>query len=168
MIGLYVLTLAVPAKRDRCLLLMCPEEDLTRQDSCRMVPIQVTMTEGANLGIAIESSHLEEATTHELFMNALTNLDTTILKTEIVALEEGHFRTRLYLRCGERVVDMDASLSDAVSLAIRQNASIFIDEQVFEEVMVPYSREDDEELNEIESFRGFLQNLQPEDFIRAA
>ena len=55
--------------------------------------------------------------------------------------------------------------SDALSLAIRQEAPIFIDEEVLEKASFPYVfRKNPQDEEEIAEFHEFLENLAPEDF----
>ena len=75
------------------------------------------------------------------------------------------FFARLALRQGGRLIELDARPSDALSLAVRQEAPIYIEDNVLERASFPYlfKKAPDEE-EELEEFRTFLEELAPEDF----
>ena len=75
------------------------------------------------------------------------------------------FFAKLSLRQGGRLIELDARPTDALSLAIRQEAPFYIDEAVLERTSFPYvfrTRDDDEAV--MQEFRTFLDTLAPEDF----
>lgn len=57
---------------------------------------------------------------------------------------------------------VDARPSDAIALALRAGASIFVDEKIVPHAITVPKEEDPE----LEEFRSFLENLSPDDFRR--
>lgn len=164
MIPLRVLTLIVTAPGQPSVLVLEPIED-TPEGKSRIVPIWIGTQEATQLGIAIEHVRLPRPTTHDLFLDAVTNLDARVDHVVINGAKGATFFAKLVLRQGGRLVELDARPTDALSLAIRQEAPFYIDEAVLERTSFPYvfrKRADDEAV--MQEFRTFLDTLAPEDF----
>jgi bifunctional DNase/RNase len=68
----------------------------------------------------------------------LESLEASVKRVEITAIREGTFYGRVYLeRAGFEELDYDARPSDAIALALRYEAPIFVNREVFEEAAVP-------------------------------
>ena len=131
----------------------------------RIVPIWVGVNEATQLGVALEHARFTRPMTHDLFLDALTNLDACVDHVLIDRVERSTFYSKLVLRQHNRLIVLDARPSDALSLAIRQQAPIYIDELVLERASYPYvfrTRPSAEE--EMEEFHKFIADLSPEDF----
>ena len=97
----------------------------------------------------------------------LTNLDAQIDHVVINDVQGATFFARLTLRQHDRLIDLDARPSDALALAVRQKAPIYIEEDVLERASFPYVlRRTEPEASEAElsEFKKFLEGLAPEDF----
>ena len=166
MIQMSVQTLVVTNAPNPSILVLCPTEDFEKHRDCRIVPIWLGVVEASQLGMSLENAHFARPMTHDLMMNALTSLDATILRVEIVAQKEQTFYAHLILHQGDRTIELDARPSDAISLAVRQGAPIFMDEDVLQKTSFPFlfhSDKDDQE--EIREFHSFVKNLHPDDFL---
>lgn len=160
-----VQTLIVSAAPAPSILVLQPIEEPSQPGKYRIVPIWVGMNEATQLGIALEKARLARPMTHDLFLDALTNLDARVDHVVINDVKGPTFFARLALRQGGRLIELDARPSDALSLAVRQEAPIYIEDNVLERASFPYlfKKAPDEE-DELEEFRTFLEELAPEDF----
>lgn len=160
-----VQTLIVSAAPAPSILVLQPIEEPSQPGKYRIVPIWVGMNEATQLGIALEKARLTRPMTHDLFLDALTNLDARVDHVVINDVKGPTFFARLALRQGGRLIELDARPSDALSLAVRQEAPIYIEDNVLERASFPYlfKKAPDEE-EELEEFRTFLEELAPEDF----
>ncbi len=77
MVPLKVLTLVVAGPAQPSVLVLQPVED-TPAGKARIVPIWIGPTEAAQIGMALESVKFDRPMTHDLFLDALTNLDTRV------------------------------------------------------------------------------------------
>ena len=146
-------------------LVLCPVEEYERHTTCRVVPIWMGIAEASQLGMAMEKHRTPRPMTHDLMLDALTNLDTRVERVEITKVEGLIFYAQTILRTGERRIVLDSRPSDAVALAVRQGAPIFMDETVLERASYPFEfkHEKDNEV-ELEEFHSFVESLNPEDF----
>lgn len=164
MIPLRVVTLIFAGPTQPSVLVLEPVEEKTAGTS-RIVPIWIGGTEAAQLSIAIEHARLPRPMTHDLFLDAITNLDARIDHVVINAVKGQTFFTKLVLRQGGRLIELDARPTDSLALAIRQEAPFYINENVLEKASFPYLFKDEHNHEaELREFRSFVEKLAPEDF----
>ena len=164
MIPLKLLTLIVMNPGQPSVIVLAPIED-NPADTSRIVPIWIGSHEAAQMGVAIEGVRLPRPTTHDLFLDTLTNLDARIDSALIHDLKGQTFFAKLFIRQGDRVIELDARPTDALALAIRQQAPFYIDEALLDRASFPYvfKRAHNDEA-ELEEFHSFIEHLAPEDF----
>ena len=124
----------------------------------------VGAAEAAQLHLAVTHTKVARPTTHDLLLDALTNLDARIDHAVINDVKGTTFFAKLYLKQGDRMIELDARPSDAIALAIREDAPIYIDEKTLDKGSYPYIIREDASESEIEEFHSFLENISPEDF----
>lgn len=127
----------------------------------RYLPIWIGMTEATAIALAQADEPPPRPLTHDLFRNVLGAFKVSLERVNIVALRDGIFYADLVFSNG---VEVSARPSDSIALALRTDALIFASEEVMRENGV--SMADDQE-DEVEKFREFLDNISPEDFGRA-
>ena len=130
-----------------------------------MLPIWIGPNEAAYVGMAIEGMRSKRPLTHDLFLDAITNLDARVDHVLIHRIEGHVFYSKLVLKQADRLIELDARPTDAITLAIRQGAPLFATEEALDAGSFPYvfKRSHSEEY-ELEEFRSFLEDLSPEDF----
>lgn len=168
MIPVNIKTLIVSAAPSPSIVVLQPVEEAPQFGKFRIIPIWIGINEATQMGIALENARFSRPMTHDLFLDALTNLDARIDHVVINDVQGSTFFARLTLRQHDRLIDLDARPSDALALAARQKAPIYIDESVLERASFPYvlRREENAENSEAElsEFKKFLEELAPEDF----
>ena len=100
--------------------------------------------------------------THDLLRDLLTALDRPLLTVTINDLRDGIFYAELGFDGG---ITVSARPSDAIALAMRTGAIIRSEPSVLAEAGIAIP---DEQEDEVEKFREFLDNINPEDFQRDA
>ena len=96
--------------------------------------------------------------THDLFVATLLQLGTPLQSVRITRLEEGVFFAELVFEAQS----VDARPSDAIALALRAGVPILLADEVLDEAGV--APDPDEEVDEVEQFREFLDTVTPQDF----
>ena len=166
MIEVTILTLIASPAPSPSIVVLRPDEKQPRRGRERVVPIWIGAPEAMNLGFALESVRLERPTTHDLFLDALTSLDATIDHVFINKVKGKTFYAELVLSQHGRLIPLDARPSDAIALAVRQEAKLYIDEDVLEEASFPYLYKESFDNEEVaRDFHDFLEDLDPEDFV---
>ena len=165
MVPVNVYSLIITEHPATSLLLLCPDEDTVGKTQIRVIPILIGATEADQIGAALKGVRMERPSTHDLFMDALTNLDTLVSRVEIDKVEGKSFFSTLFLREEGREIALDARPSDSVSLALRQNAPILIGERVMEETAHLLSVKEKGEGADLAEFHSFIEGISPDDFI---
>ncbi len=163
MIPLKVLTLIVTNPNHPAALVLQPIEE-TPGNKSRVVPIWVGPAEAMQLAIAVEQVKTPRPMTHDLMLDAVTNLDARIDHAVICDVKGTTFFSKLFLRQGERLIDLDARPSDAIALAVRQDAPLYIEESALEKGSFPYIVRENATDAELKEFHNFIENIAPEDF----
>jgi len=130
----------------------------------RYLPIWIGAVEATAIAFAQQGMVSLRPLTHDLFRDVLEVLNVQLRTVNITALRDGIFYADLVFSNGTEV---SARPSDSIALALRTGAQIFASEEILDEVgvAIPAEQEDDEQ--EVEKFREFLDTISPEDFGRA-
>lgn len=165
MVELKVLTLIVTGPGAVSFLVLQPVEEPVGEGKSRVVPICVGPHEALGLGSVLENAKFTRPMTHDLMLDALTNLDARVEHVLVNDVKDGTFYARLCLAQHGRLIDLDARPSDAIALALRQGAPVYIEEDVLERASFPYlfKRPYDEDAI-VEDFKEFLDGVSPDDF----
>ena len=164
MIPVDVLTLIMSPMPGPSILVLQPTADLGKKQNGRVIPIWVGVSEATQLGIALEHVRFARPMTHDLFLDALTNLDSVVESVVIDDVQGPTFFAKLKLQHHGRTITLDARPSDAISLAIREQAPLYMTEAVLEKASFPYLFNESNEEEELEEFRDFISHIAPEDF----
>ena len=113
MIPVRIQTLIVTAAPAPSIIVLQPVEE-TQNGKSRVVPIWIGAAEAAQMGVALEKARFTRPTTHDLFLDALTNLDARVDHVVINDVKGPTFFARLALRQGGRLIELDARPSDAL------------------------------------------------------
>jgi bifunctional DNase/RNase len=96
------------------------------------LPIWVGIFEANAIALEIEKVSTPRPMTHDLLKNLLTELDTRVERVVINDLRENTFFARIHLIRGDSSLSVDSRPSDAIALALRSRAEIFVEEEVLE------------------------------------
>jgi hypothetical protein len=100
----------------------------------RTFPIVISVFEAFAIDRFVKEQRPPRPLTHELLFSVLQQTGVTIERTEVTKLEASTFYANLVLRRGEEKFDVDSRPSDAIALAVRAGAPIFVHEDVIDEV----------------------------------
>jgi bifunctional DNase/RNase len=98
------------------------------------LPIQIGLSEAAAIAATLEKIELPRPMTHDLLMNVIEALGARLERVEVVDLREGTFYGLLHLRKSRGSVRVDVRPSDAIAMALRARAPIFVADDVFRKV----------------------------------
>ncbi len=127
----------------------------------RYLPIWIGPMEATAIAYAQQGLVPVRPLTHDLLRDILEALDVQLRTVNITALRNGTFFADLIFSNGKEV---SARPSDSIALALRTGATIFAADEILEEAGIAIP---DEQEDEVEKFREFLDTISPEDFGRA-
>ncbi|HSJ51494.1 MAG TPA: bifunctional nuclease family protein [Actinomycetota bacterium] len=129
----------------------------------RFLPIWIGQPEAAAIAIALQGVVTPRPMTHDLLKNILEEMAVQVENIVITELREGTFFAVINLRRNGSSHEISSRPSDAIALAVRLGCKIFASEEVLSEASILIPNEGEEE-EEVEKFREFLENVNPEDF----
>jgi bifunctional DNase/RNase len=124
----------------------------------KYLPIWIGTAEASAIALAHQGVEPPRPLTHDLLLGILDKFHGEISQISIDSLDSGVFKASIQFTNQEVV---DARPSDALVLALRASAPIFCQEQVIESAGIDVP--DDQE-KEVDQFRQFLDEVNPEDF----
>jgi uncharacterized protein len=132
----------------------------------KAIPIWIGLFEASAIATELEKIAFSRPMTHDLMNDILKILDVNIKSVEICDLKNNTFFANIHLCREGRDFIVDARPSDAIALALRANAQIFVEDKVIEKSRtIDFGAKvtDLENLKE-DKLKEFLENLSPEDF----
>ena len=132
----------------------------------KAIPIWIGLFEASAIATELEKISFSRPMTHDLVTEILRVLEIEVTKIEINDLRNNTFFANIYLlRDGKNLV-IDSRPSDAIAIALRTNAPIFVDDKVIEKSRnVDFgSKLSDLDNVKEEKMKEFLENLSPDDF----
>jgi len=125
----------------------------------RYLPIWIGAAEAAAIAFAQQGVVPPRPLTHDLLRDVVTALGESLDEVRITDLRDGVFYADLVFTSGKAV---SARPSDAIALALRTGSRIVGADAVLDEAGVPVPEEEEDE---VEKFREFLDQISPEDFV---
>ncbi len=140
---------------------------LRDEEEKRSLPIWVGIFEANAIALELEKIATPRPMTHDLIKNVLEAVDAKVEKIVVNDLRENTFFALIHLRMGEEEVTVDSRPSDAIALALRAGAPIFVDDDVVRRAKTVEAVETaPKEADDQEKLKEWLENLKPEDFGR--
>lgn len=115
------------------------------------LPIWIGKPEADSIALALGGIITPRPLTHDLIKNLLDSIKIRITRVVVTEMLDNTYYALIYLTDGKREIPVDSRPSDAVAIALRVSAPIFVEEGIME-------RKSTDELEE------WLKNLRPEDF----
>jgi len=139
---------------------------LRDEEEKRSLPIWVGIFEANAIALELEKIATPRPMTHDLIKNILEAIDARVLKVMVTDLKDNTFFAVLHLQVGETEYTVDSRPSDAIALALRVAAPIYVDEDVVRKAKsIEVTKEGETvKADDPERLREWLENIKPEDF----
>ena len=138
---------------------------LAEERGNRRIPIIIGTPEAQSIAIFLENLHPPRPLTHDLFISFLRLVNITLKEVDIYKYQEGVFHSELIFNDGMRDIFLDSRTSDAIALALRADAPIYIANDIMKSVAIEILDEDindDSEQFLPEQQGDSMDNLSPE------
>src|SRR5437588_7667657 len=133
---------------------------LREREGERYLPIWVGAWEATAIAFALQGIVTARPMTHDLMKNVLEEVGIHVERIVITELREGTYYATIQMSRNGSSYEVSSRPSDAIALAVRVNVPIFANEDVLTEASIIIK---DEEEQEVEKFREFLDQVTPED-----
>lgn len=112
------------------------------------LPIWVGIFEANAIALQLENVSTPRPMTHDLLRNMIAELDARVTRVVINDLRDSTFFAQIRVITGERTLELDARPSDAIALALRADAPIYVAQSVLDQAQTisPDSEDQDEKV----------------------
>lgn len=141
---------------------MSPIVLLRDKDERNFLPIWIGMFEAAAIAMELQEFTPPRPMTHDLLVDIVEKTGAVIEKVIISEIKDDTFYAVLEIKNKEnKEIKVDCRPSDAIAVAVRTNAPIYVSENVMLKAKMVNQEKDKEET---EKFKEFIDNIKPEDF----
>jgi len=135
-------------------------------DDNRYLPIWIGHPEAAAILMKLQGADTPRPMTHDLIVDMLDQVETKVERITVNELRDNTFFATIVLSVSGTEIEIDSRPSDALALAVRVQAPIFVAEDVIDESSIEFDQgiEDNEQV--VEKFKDFLDDVSPEDFMQ--
>jgi len=129
------------------------------------LPIWIGLLEATAIATELEQVQFSRPMTHDLIKNLMVHLGVKVDRVEVCDLRDNTFYAWIYLKVNGKETRIDARPSDALAIALRVNARIYVDEKVIEK-SGKFEPEGQAEIkdDEAKKWTEILENLSADDF----
>lgn len=131
MIELVVTDILCKASDDRAYVMILKERDGNRK-----IMVAIGVNEAQAIAFALKGIATKRPITHDLFRSLANALGATMKCATIGKISDGTFYSQLLYQQGDAICQIDSRTSDAVAIALRAGAPIYIDEELLNRVGV--------------------------------
>jgi bifunctional DNase/RNase len=131
-----------------------------KDDEETFLPIWIGIFEADSILRELQKVEPPRPMTYELMKNVITQMGGVVDKVVINDLRDSTYYAEVHILQGNNRLIIDSRPSDAINIALRFSAPIFVEESVLEKSRVLKPEEDEEK----EKLKEWLENIKPEDF----
>jgi uncharacterized protein len=133
-------------------------------DGTKFLPIWIGHPEAAAILMKLQGTPTPRPMTHDLVTDMLGELNASVSKVAVTELRENTFYAQITLQVNGSEIEIDSRPSDAIALAVRADAKIFVADEVIDDSAIEFNQEPEDSGEVIDEFKKFLENVTPEDF----
>lgn len=154
---------------------------LREKDADRYLPIWIGPAEADAIAVRLQDVSVARPLTHDLLRNLIEQLGARVAYIVVSDLSNDTFYARIVLEVNGETMEVDSRPSDAIALAVRTEASIFVEDSVLDRAGVVLEEEnqpagvggsrpergrpvDPAELERLGAFKDFIEGLDLDDF----
>ena len=138
---------------------------LKEPDGDNVLPIWIGLLEATAIACELEDIKFSRPMTHDLYKNTLEEIGVKVTKIEVCDLRDNTYYARIFLSSSEGDTSVDARPSDAIAIALRTRAPIFIHDEVIKKSKASDATPKETiSTEEGKKWTEILQNLKSEDF----
>lgn len=124
---------------------------LQQVDGNEALPIWIGKPEADAIALAVGKVITPRPLTHDLIKNVFDGLSAKVTRVVITEIIDNTYYSLIYADNGKEEIAIDSRPSDAIAVALRVNAPIFVEDNVLE-------------VRRADELEEWLKNLKPEDF----
>jgi bifunctional DNase/RNase len=108
---------------------------LEEREGSRRLPIWIGETEASSIASELRAIEPPRPNAHDLAKRLIDGLEGSVARVVVTDLARGVYYARIVLQHGGESVEIDSRPSDAIAIALRARAPLFVDERLFEKAL---------------------------------
>ena len=164
MVQVRVLGIALDATGQHIVLL---KPLLEERGTGLVLPVWIGAQEATSILIAVEGQQAPRPLSHDLITTLFGAVGARVERVDVTRIDDGTFYAEITLITPTGRQVLDSRPSDAVALAVRADAPIFVADEVLVDAGIPAEMADlgeEDEEEKLDEFKKFLDDVDPEDF----
>jgi uncharacterized protein len=137
---------------------------LKTTDGNKFLPIWIGHPEAAAILMKLQGATTPRPMTHDLVTDMLSQLDAQVVRITVTELRDSTFYAQITVQQNGSEIEIDSRPSDAIALAIRAEAPIYVADRVIEESAIEFEGEEVNEEEIVSEFKQFLDHVSPDEF----
>lgn len=130
----------------------------------RFLPIWIGHAEASAILMKLQGTESPRPMTHDLMAQLITDLHAEVARITVTEMRDNTFHAMIRLSTPADDVEVDCRPSDAIAVAVRTGAPIYVADDVLEENAIEFEHEPEDAEDMVEAFKQFLDEVTPEDF----
>ncbi|MFH1612606.1 MAG: bifunctional nuclease family protein [bacterium] len=130
-------------------------------DNTQLLPIWIGMFEANAIAMEVEKTSSPRPFTHDLIKNILNTTHILCEKVIISEIKDTIYYAKIILKFGNNLFEIDSRPSDAIAIALKLNAPIYVEEEVLKTAVEIIKPLDEQEAKKL---KNILKTIKPEDF----
>ncbi|NPA67588.1 MAG: hypothetical protein GXO50_03155 [Chlorobi bacterium] len=114
---------------------------LEEKNGHRRLPVIIGTAEAQSIAIQLENLKPYRPLTHDLFVSMANSFHIEVIEVNIIKLEEGIFYSEIVCKKEHAVIKIDSRTSDAVAIALRFNAPVYVTEEIMNKAAMTFDDE---------------------------
>ena len=136
---------------------------LAEEKGNRRIPVIIGTPEAQAIALYLENLHPPRPLTHDLFISFIQAANITLQEVNICKYEDGIFYSEMIFKDGVKNIFLDSRTSDAIALALRADAPIYIANDIMKDVAIELEEDEIGDYSESTQKQTIaLDNLSPE------
>jgi bifunctional DNase/RNase len=119
---------------------------LAEREGARRLPIWIGYPEATSIANELQAMPSPRPNTHDLAKRLIDGLEGSVARVVVTDLSGGVYYARIVLARNGHTVEIDARPSDAIAIALRTRAPVFVNEVLFEKALQESGREEGERI----------------------
>ncbi len=137
---------------------------LTPSDPQKILPIWIGHFEAHAIMSELRGITPKRPMTHDLLQRVIKSIGGEVEKIAVTELKEQTFYAKIFLKSNGETFEIDARPSDSIALALKADAPILVNDELFQERDIEEEQETPEDQYDPEKLKERLRNIKPEDF----
>lgn len=136
---------------------------LQDEETGAMLPIWIGIFEAHAIAMKLEGVDSPRPMTHDLLSNAIREISGAVTRVDVVDLQDNTYYARIHVLVGDKNHELDSRPSDAIALALRAEAPVYVANHVLERSQIEPAEagEGEEGESEEDEWTRILKNFNP-------